>query len=113
MFFNSANKGGVNTSFYGVPEVDQLLNQANEETDVAKRKDLFSQAERRIVDDAPWLFIGHMKQQVAHSQARAGLRVAADVYLLLQQRQRGLRRHEYPFCRQVAADPLAREVTRR
>jgi ABC-type transport system substrate-binding protein len=65
VFFNSANKGGVNTSFYGVPEVDQLLNTANEETDVAKRKDLFNQAEKRIVDDAPWLFIGHMKQQVA------------------------------------------------
>jgi ABC-type transport system substrate-binding protein len=65
VFFHSNNKGGVNTSFYGVPEVDQLLNSANEETDVAKRKDLFNQAERRIVDDAPWLFIGHMKQQVA------------------------------------------------
>jgi ABC-type transport system substrate-binding protein len=65
VFFHSSNKGGVNTSFYGVPEVDQLLNQANEETDVAKRKDLFNQAERRVVDDAPWLFIGHMKQQVA------------------------------------------------
>ena len=65
VFFHSSNKGGVNTSFYGVPEVDQLLNAANEETDVAKRKDLFNQAERRIVDDAPWLFIGHMKQQVA------------------------------------------------
>jgi ABC-type transport system substrate-binding protein len=65
VFFNSANKGGVNTSFYGVPEVDQLLNAANEESDTAKRKDLFNQAERHIVDDAPWLFIGHMKQQVA------------------------------------------------
>jgi peptide/nickel transport system substrate-binding protein len=65
VFFHSSNKGGVNTSFYGVPEVDQLLNQANEETDPTKRKDLFNQAERRIVDDAPWLFIGHMKQQVA------------------------------------------------
>jgi ABC-type transport system substrate-binding protein len=65
VFFNSANKGGVNTSFYGTPEVDQLLNSANEETDQAKRKDLFNQAERKIVDDAPWLFIGHMKQQAA------------------------------------------------
>jgi ABC-type transport system substrate-binding protein len=65
VFFNSANKGATNTSFYGVPEVDQLLNQANQETDQAKRKDLFNQAEKRIVDDAPWLFIGHMKQQAA------------------------------------------------
>jgi peptide/nickel transport system substrate-binding protein len=65
VFFHSSNKGGVNTSFYGVPEVDQLLNSANEETDVAKRTALFNQAENRIVDDAPWLFISHMKQQVA------------------------------------------------
>ena len=65
VFFNSVNKGGVNTSFYGTPDVDQLLNSANEETDTAKRKDLFNQAERMIVDDAPWLFIGHMKQQAA------------------------------------------------
>ena len=65
VFFHSANKGGVNTSFYGEPEVDQLLNQANEETDQAKRKALFNQAEHKIVDDAPWLFISHAKQQVA------------------------------------------------
>jgi peptide/nickel transport system substrate-binding protein len=65
VFFHSANKGGVNNSFYGEPEVDQLLNMANEESEQAKRKDLFNQAERRIVDDAPVLFIGHMKQQVA------------------------------------------------
>ena len=42
-----------------------MLNQANQETDVAKRKALFNQAETRIVDDAPWLFIGRMKQQAA------------------------------------------------
>jgi ABC-type transport system substrate-binding protein len=65
VFFHSANKGGVNTSFYGVPEVDALLNQANEETDTAKRKALFNQAETKIVEDAPWLFVSHMKQQVA------------------------------------------------
>ena len=65
VFFYSKNQGGVNTSFYGTPEVDKLLEQANEETDVPKRKALFNQAERKIVDDAPWLFISHMKQQVA------------------------------------------------
>ena len=42
-----------------------LAKDANEETDVAKRKALFNQAERRVVDDAPWLFISHAKQQVA------------------------------------------------
>ena len=65
VFFNSANKGATNTSFYSVPAIDNLLNQANQETEQAKRKDLFNQAEKQIVDDAPWLFIGHMKQQAA------------------------------------------------
>lgn len=65
VFFHSRNQGGINTSFYGDPEVDRLLDQANEETDTAKRKALFNQAERKIVEDAPWLFIGHIKQQVA------------------------------------------------
>ena len=65
VFFNSANMGGVNTSFYNVPEVDQLLKQANEETDTAKRKALFNQMENKVVDDAPWLFVSHAKQQVA------------------------------------------------
>jgi peptide/nickel transport system substrate-binding protein len=65
VFFNSVNKGATNTSFYSVPAVDALLNQANEETDTAKRKDLFNQAEKQIVDDAPWLFVSHAKQQAA------------------------------------------------
>ncbi|MGI9148068.1 MAG: ABC transporter substrate-binding protein [Chloroflexota bacterium] len=65
VFFHSSNKGATNTSWYSVPAVDQLLDQANQETDQAKRKALFNQAETRIVDDAPWVFIGHMKQQAA------------------------------------------------
>ena len=64
VFFHSSNKGGTNWSFYDVPEIDQLLNQANEEADTAKRKALFTQAERKIVDDAPWLFLTHAKHQV-------------------------------------------------
>jgi ABC-type transport system substrate-binding protein len=65
VFFLTSAQGGINTSFYGSPEVDQLLTQADEETDQAKRKALFNQAEEKIVDDAPWVFIGSMKQQVA------------------------------------------------
>src|SRR5215212_2661357 len=65
VFFHSSNMGATNTSFYNNPEVDKLLNQANEETDVAKRTALFNQAENTVVDDAPLLFISHAKQQVA------------------------------------------------
>jgi ABC-type transport system substrate-binding protein len=65
VFFLTSAQGGINTSWYGNPDVDQLLTQADEETDQAKRKALFNQAEEKIVEDAPWIFIGHMKQQVA------------------------------------------------
>jgi peptide/nickel transport system substrate-binding protein len=65
IFYHSSNLGATNTSFYNNPEVDKLLNQANEETDVAKRTALFNQAENIVVDDAPTLFISHAKHQVA------------------------------------------------
>ena len=65
VLLNGVNKGATNTSFYDNPDVNNLLNQANSEADTAKRKDLYNQAEKQIVDDAPWLFIGHMKQQAA------------------------------------------------
>jgi peptide/nickel transport system substrate-binding protein len=65
VFFNSANAGGINTSFYSNPDVDKLLAQANEETDIEKRKALFNQVEKTVLEDAPWLFISHAKQQVA------------------------------------------------
>ena len=62
IFYHSSNLGATNTSFYNNPEVDKLLNQANEETDVAKRTALFNQAENIVVDEAPTLFISHAKQ---------------------------------------------------
>jgi ABC-type transport system substrate-binding protein len=63
-FFNSANKGGGNTSFYENPEVDELLVQAVRVSDMEERKALYYQAEQIVVDDAPWVFLGYQKHQV-------------------------------------------------
>jgi peptide/nickel transport system substrate-binding protein len=63
-FFNSANKGGGNTSFYDNPEVDDLLVQAVRVSDMEERKGLYNQAEQIVVDDAPWVFLGYQKHQV-------------------------------------------------
>src|SRR5215216_7743759 len=63
-FFNSANKGGGNTSFYDNPEVDDLLVQAVQVSDMEERKALYQQAEQIVVDDAPWVFLGYQKHQV-------------------------------------------------
>jgi ABC-type transport system substrate-binding protein len=63
-FFNSANKGGGNTSFYDNPQVDDLLVQAVRVSDMEERKALYHQAEQIVVDDAPWVFLGYQKHQV-------------------------------------------------
>src|SRR5215216_4819532 len=63
-FFNSANKGGGNTSFYDNPDVDDLLVQAVRVSDMEERKKLYHQAEQMVVDDAPWVFLGYQKHQV-------------------------------------------------
>ncbi len=58
------NASGWNTSFYNNPQVNNLLAQGHNHTDPAQRKQFYQQAEQIIVDDAPWVFIGYMKQQI-------------------------------------------------
>lgn len=58
------SKGAANTSFYGNPEVDALLVQAQQVSDQEQRKEIYHQAEQLIVDDAPWVFLGYQKHQV-------------------------------------------------
>ena len=47
-----------NLGFYHNPEVHRLLGAAATEVDVTRRYDLCRRAERIIVDDAPWVFMG-------------------------------------------------------
>jgi ABC-type transport system substrate-binding protein len=58
------SKGAGNVSFYENPEVDDLLAQAQVESDQEKRKEIYYQAEQLIVDDAPCVFLGYQKHQV-------------------------------------------------
>ncbi|HUN23176.1 MAG TPA: peptide ABC transporter substrate-binding protein [Anaerolineales bacterium] len=50
----SQNTGGYSSAAY-----DQLLEQARVETDIQARIDLYQQAERLLVEDAPALFLSH------------------------------------------------------
>jgi peptide/nickel transport system substrate-binding protein len=58
------NEGGSNTSWYDNPDVEKLLEQAQEVTAQEERIPLYHQAEQQIVDDAPWAFLGYQKHQV-------------------------------------------------
>lgn len=51
--FHSSEKGNNNMTFYSNPEVDRILEQARSETDDTKRHELYAQAEKIILDDAP------------------------------------------------------------
>jgi peptide/nickel transport system substrate-binding protein/oligopeptide transport system substrate-binding protein len=53
------NPPTMNLSFYQNPEVNRLLDEAAPESDLARRFALYRQAERIIVHDAPWAFLGH------------------------------------------------------
>ncbi len=54
---SQAPPNGLETSFYSNPKVDELIDAAGQETDPAKRKDLYCQASTIIWDEAPWIFL--------------------------------------------------------
>jgi peptide/nickel transport system substrate-binding protein len=69
--FFSKNTPLPNRSNYNNAEVDQLLLQARQVADKAKRADLYRRAQKMIVEDAPWVFVDHELQIVA---TRAGVK---------------------------------------
>jgi peptide/nickel transport system substrate-binding protein len=60
--FNSKYIPVGNTSRYRNPDVDKLLNQAVAESDPQKRLGLYSQIQKMILDDAPWIFVNSILQ---------------------------------------------------
>lgn len=49
----------MNGSFYNNPEVNRLLALASETVPHPERFRLYREAERLVVADAPWLFLGY------------------------------------------------------
>src|SRR5213083_2839178 len=66
---------GPNRALYKNETFDELLHQARLTTDQAKRADLYRQAQRLLVDDAPWIFIDHEIQTAAHSKRVQGFKL--------------------------------------
>ncbi len=51
------NVNGFNRARYGNPEVDKLLEQARAESDVAKRKEFYTQFQQIVIDEAPVIMV--------------------------------------------------------
>lgn len=65
VLFHSRNIGARgNTSRYRNPQVDALLDRADRATAEAERGRLYQQAERLIVEDAPWIFLNYYSTDV-------------------------------------------------
>jgi peptide/nickel transport system substrate-binding protein len=66
---------GPNRALYKNPRFDALLQQARLSTDQAKRAHLYKEAQRILVDDAPWVFVDHEIQIAALSKRVQGFKL--------------------------------------
>ena len=64
-WFDSSKQGlPGNRSFYSNPEVDKLVRQAAEETDQAKRTELYQQAQKQVVKDYAYVYLFQHSNQM-------------------------------------------------
>jgi peptide/nickel transport system substrate-binding protein len=70
--------GSANVWNFSDPQIDDLAVQARQTTDDAKAKQLYSQAETRIVDLAPNLVLANQNQFVAYSKKLTGFKTMPD-----------------------------------
>jgi peptide/nickel transport system substrate-binding protein len=70
--FSSDNIPVGDTARYKNPDVDTALRQAQQEPDHDKRVALYQQAQKIIMDDAPWVFINSIEQVRAASKRVQG-----------------------------------------
>jgi peptide/nickel transport system substrate-binding protein/oligopeptide transport system substrate-binding protein len=69
--FHSSMRGQTNRVYYADPEADRLLEAAAASPPGAERLAAWARAERKIVEDAPWVFLYHRS---AHLLVRPGVR---------------------------------------
>ncbi|WP_207477296.1 ABC transporter substrate-binding protein [Arenibaculum pallidiluteum] len=75
--------GGFNSGYYSNPELDHILERGRRSSDRAERAELYRQAQRIIVEDAPWAFVAHWKQNAVTTAAVQGFALQPSFFLLL------------------------------
>ncbi len=72
------SKGSSNYGNYANPDVDKALEAAKDETDTAKRTALYSQAQKQIIGDAPWILLYEYNRVIVHNKALQGYAFYVD-----------------------------------
>ncbi|MCI0545670.1 MAG: ABC transporter substrate-binding protein [Candidatus Rokubacteria bacterium] len=67
--------GGPNRALYRNEKFDELLHQGRLTTDQAKRAEIYREAQRILVEDAPWIFVDHEIQIAALSKRVQGFKL--------------------------------------
>ncbi len=71
----SINACADSTGLYRNERFDELVTQARQTTDQARRAQLYREAQKLLVEDAPWVFVDHEVQIAATSKRVQGLKL--------------------------------------
>ncbi len=74
-----------NAGFYQNPRVDELLRKGRTTIDEKERVPLYREAQRLVVEDAPWIFVDHGKQVIVLRKRVQGFKLHPNFDLVLTQ----------------------------
>jgi len=73
--FHSSNWGSAgNRARFKDPEIDRLIEDAQREPEENKRLYYYSEAERRVTEEAPWVFFWHKNDYIIHQPWVKGIK---------------------------------------
>ncbi|MEW6045347.1 MAG: glutathione ABC transporter substrate-binding protein [Bacillota bacterium] len=75
LLHSSSHPPGDNASYYSNPAVDRLIEQGMRVSDPAARAQVYCEAQKQIVADAPWAFLHVLKQIVGVRSNLQGVKV--------------------------------------
>jgi peptide/nickel transport system substrate-binding protein len=74
-----------NAGFYQNDKVDELLRKGRTTIEEKARVPLYKEAQKLVVDDAPWIFVDHGKQVIIHRKRVQGFKLHPNFDLVLTQ----------------------------
>src|SRR6267378_3290737 len=74
-----------NAGFYQNPRVDELLRKGRTTIDDKERIPLYREAQRLVMEDAPWIFVDHGKQVIVYRKRVQGFKLHPNFDLVLTQ----------------------------
>ncbi len=66
LFDSNEIESSLNSAKYKNPKVDELLKQGREEMDPAKRAQIYSELQKIVLEEAPWVYLTHATSMAAY-----------------------------------------------